>query len=148
MKTFSSNVNSVLLYGCEIWRVTKKCINSLQPFIKKCLRRILRIFCPTIVTNENLQKLPKEEPVATAIKRRKWKMIGHTLRKDQSEIERQALDWNPQGKQRRCRPRTIWQRTIEEEARKARKTWREVKSLAVNRVCWRCFVEALCSKTE
>jgi hypothetical protein len=32
-----------------------------------------------VVTNENLWKLAKEEPVAAAIKR--WKWIGHTLRK-------------------------------------------------------------------
>jgi hypothetical protein len=52
MKIFSSNVKSVLLYGCETWKVTKKIINSLQAFINKCLRRILRIFWPTVVTNE------------------------------------------------------------------------------------------------
>jgi hypothetical protein len=102
---------------------------------------------PSVVTNKNLWKLAKEDPVATEI-RRKWKWIGHALRKDQSETERQALDWNPQEKRRRGRPRTTWLRTVEEEARIAGKTCREVKSLAGNRVLWRCFVEALCSKTE
>jgi hypothetical protein len=36
------------------------------------------------------------------IKRRKWNWIGHTLRKGNEAIEREALDWNPQGKQNRC----------------------------------------------
>jgi hypothetical protein len=49
--------------------------NSLQAFINKCLRRILCILLPVVVTNENLWKLAKEEPVATAIKRGKWKWI-------------------------------------------------------------------------
>jgi hypothetical protein len=90
-----------------------------------------------VVTNEYLWKLAKEEPVATAIKRRKWKWIEHTLRKEQSAIERQALNWNPQGQRRRGRSRT-WRRPVEEEARKAGKIQRDVKSLAGNRVRWRC----------
>jgi hypothetical protein len=47
------NVKSALLYGCETWKVTNKIIDSLQAFINKCLRRILHIFWPTVVTNEN-----------------------------------------------------------------------------------------------
>jgi hypothetical protein len=61
------------LYGCETWKVSKEITNTLQVFINKCLRRILRIFWPTADTNENLWKLAKEDPVATPIKRRKWK---------------------------------------------------------------------------
>jgi hypothetical protein len=80
-------------------------------------------------------------------KKRKWKWIGHTLRRDQSATERQALDWNLQGKWRWRRPRRTWQRCVE-EVRKARETCREVKSLAGNRIHWRCFVEALCSRTS
>jgi hypothetical protein len=101
-----------------------------------------------VVTNEYLWILAKEEPEATAIKRRKWKRIGHTLRKDEIVREKQALDWNPQGQRRRGKPRTTLRRTVEDEIRKSGKIWREVKSLAGNRVRWRYFVEALCSKTE
>jgi hypothetical protein len=60
MKILSSNVKSILLYGCETWKVTKKIINSLQTFIKNPVRRILRIFWPTVVTNKNVWKLAKE----------------------------------------------------------------------------------------
>jgi hypothetical protein len=70
----------------------KKIINFLQAFINKCLRRILCIFQPTVVTNENLWKVAKEEPVATAIKKRKWKRIGHTPCKNQIATEGQALE--------------------------------------------------------
>jgi hypothetical protein len=68
IKIFSNNVKSVLLYGCETWKVAKKIINSLQTFINKYL---LHNFWPVVVTNENLWKLAKEESVATTIKRRK-----------------------------------------------------------------------------
>jgi hypothetical protein len=36
----------------------------------------------------------------------------------------------------------------EEEAEIVGKTWREVRTFPGNRVCWCCFVEALCSEVE
>jgi hypothetical protein len=41
--------------------------------------------------------MAKNKPVIQQIKERKWKWIGHTLRKDSQAIERQVLNWNPQG---------------------------------------------------
>jgi len=38
--------------------------------------------------------------------------VGHTLRRDPTSIIRQALDWNPQGKCRRCRSTTTWRRSL------------------------------------
>ena len=41
-----------------------------------------------------------EEPVSKQFKRRKWRWIDHTLRKDDTSIEKQALDWNLQGERK------------------------------------------------
>jgi hypothetical protein len=41
--------------------------------------------------------MAKEKPIIPQIKERKWKWIGHTLRKDSQVIEREVLNWNPQG---------------------------------------------------
>jgi hypothetical protein len=88
-----------------------------------------------------------ETPVEPQIKKRKWKWIGHTVRKDENEVERIALDWNPKGTRKRGRPKKTWRRSIMEEARKEGKTWREVKRLAADRSRWKSFVAALCSST-
>ena len=37
--------------------------------------------------------------------KRKYKWLGHTLRKHDSEIPKQALVWNPPSTRRRGRPR-------------------------------------------
>nr|KAG5706735.1 hypothetical protein BaRGS_007238 [Batillaria attramentaria] len=37
-------------------------------------------------------------------RQRKWRWVGHTLRKEPCNITRQALVWNPQGKRKRGRP--------------------------------------------
>jgi hypothetical protein len=57
---------------------------------------ILRIWWPKIISNKELWETTWQIPVSSEIKMRKW--IGHTLRKDQNNITRQGLDWNPQGK--------------------------------------------------
>ncbi|PZC71361.1 hypothetical protein B5X24_HaOG213580 [Helicoverpa armigera] len=78
------------------------------------------------------------------IKRRKWNWIGHTLRRYPDHIPRQALDWNPQGKRKRGRPKQSWRRTIIAEAATMGRTWSEIKREAQDRTRWRSTVDALC----
>ena len=69
---------------------------------------------------------------------------GHTLRKETGEIEKTALDWNPQGYRRRGRPKRTWRRTIEYEI-STRRSWNEGKGIAGDRNAWKLFMDALCS---
>jgi hypothetical protein len=50
-----------------------------------------------VISNE-LWRRRGETEISIQIKRRKWNSIGHTLRKGNEAIEREALDWNLQGK--------------------------------------------------
>ena len=145
MKVFRSNVISVLLYGCETWKVTATTTQRLQVFVNRCLSRILRIRWPDRITNAELHKICEFDELRRMVKRRKWSWIGHTLRRSIEEIARQALDWNPQGNRRRGRPRQTWRRSVLDEASAAGKQWKEVKALAQNRVRWRSFIDALCT---
>ena len=52
LQLFNSNVKSVLLFGSETWRTSKSMLRKVQAFIKKCLRRILRIRWPEKIGNE------------------------------------------------------------------------------------------------
>ena len=44
LRIFRSNVKTVLLYGSETWRTTKRIQSRIQSFVNSCLRRILG-FC-------------------------------------------------------------------------------------------------------
>jgi hypothetical protein len=144
---FNSNVKAILLYGCETWKVTSSITQKLQSFINRCLRRILNVRWPDVISNIMLWETTGETPVEFQIKKRKWKWIGHSIRKDENAVERIALDWNPQGTRKRGRPKKTWRRSVMEEARKEGKTWREVKRLAADRSRWKSLVAALCSST-
>ena len=146
LRIFNTNVKSVLLYGSETWRVTKANSTKLQTFINKCLRSIMGIHCPEVITNEELWTTTEQERINIQIRRRTWGWIGHTLRKPNCNVTKQALRWNPQGKRSRGRPRNSWRRTVDNEAKNAGYTWWQLEKLAKNRSRWRAIVsEDLCS---
>lgn len=142
---FNSNVKAILLYGSETWRITNTSCSKIQTFLNKCLRQILRLKWFDKVSNQDLWKRANQEPIVVQIRRRKWRWVGHTLRKSQSNVTRQSLQWNPQGKRRRGRPKQTWSRSLLDELKAAGQTWETAKSSARDRRKWRQFVEALCS---
>jgi hypothetical protein len=86
----------------------------------------------------------EETEISTQISRRKWNWIAHTLRKRHDTIEKEVLDWNPQGQWRRGKPKQTWRRSVHSEALGEGKSGGEVKQLARNRIRRRCFVDTLC----
>jgi hypothetical protein len=81
-------------------------VQKLQAFVNRCLRKILRIWWPNRISNEEVWRKTNHGPINIIIKRRKWKWIGHTLRKPQDDITRQALEWNPTGKKKKGKAMT------------------------------------------
>ena len=142
LRIFNSNVKSVLLYGCETWNASQTCIKRIQVFINKCLRRLLKIRWTDKVTNEEVFRRTGQGPVGVEVGKRRWRWIGHTLRKPGCTT-RKVLDWNPQGKRSRGRPRGTWRRVTENDVQRSGKTWNSVKKLAQDRERWRVFVRGL-----
>jgi hypothetical protein len=73
---------------------------KMQTFVNRCLRYILRIWWPNIIYNKDLWRVTGQEDINLEIIKRKFRWIGHTLRKEYGEIPKTALLWNPQGKGR------------------------------------------------
>ena len=84
-------------------------------------------YWPEVISNKDLWIRTGQEPNITTIKRRRWKWIGHTLRKGERNIARHAMDWNPQGTPKRGRPRTTWRRSIQKDLKEINMTWCEAK---------------------
>jgi hypothetical protein len=80
-------------------------------FVNRCLRYIVRIWWPNIISNKDLWKVTGQEDVNLEIRKRKFRWIGHTLRKEDGEIPKAALLWNPQGSRKRGRPKISWRRS-------------------------------------
>ena len=143
LRIYQSCVISTLLYGSECWRMTESDLNKLSTFHTKNLRRILRIFWPNTISNQQLLDQCNQESMETIIMRRRWKWLGHVMRKDEGNITRTALHWTPEGRRKRGRPKNTWRRTVEGEVKSLRHTWGTIQKLAQNREEWRSFVAAL-----
>jgi len=133
LRIFRINVKLKLLHGSETRKEMKTTISKLQTFVNRCLRRILNIHWPEVISNEELWRRTEETEMSTQNERRKWNWIGRTLREGNEAIEREALDWNPQAKSTRGRPRHTWRRSVHNEALAKTKRRNEVKRMAGNR---------------
>ena len=65
-------LKSILLYGSETWRLTKKIISQLQTFTNRRLRYILGVWWPKKISNEELWQHTKQGRIEVTIPRRKW----------------------------------------------------------------------------
>jgi hypothetical protein len=81
-KIFNACVKSVLLYGCETWLVTSEIRHKMQTFVNRCLRDILRIWWPNIISNTDLWRVTGQEDINLETGKRKFRWISHTLRKE------------------------------------------------------------------
>ena len=143
LKLYQSCVLSTLLYGSECWRTTQSDLDKLSTFHTKNLRRILKIFWPNTISNQELLTQCNQESMDTIMMRRRWRWIGHVMRREQGSITRTALHWTPEGKRKRGRPKTTWRRTVENEMKSLDHSWNSMQRLAQNRQEWRSFVAAL-----
>ena len=137
---------SMLLYGCETWKMTKEEEKNLDIFQTKCHRRIYRIRWQQHVTNKEVLEMAGAEPISEEVRRKRWYWIGCDLRKEVNNDCAVALGWKPEGKRNRGRPKTTWCRTVEKERdRQGWKSWTRTRQAANNRQQWREDVRALCA---
>ena len=73
-------------------------MKKVQTFINTCLKTILWLRWPDRIGNEELWQCTKRQPADKEILQRCWRWLGQTVHKPASNITRQALTWNPQGK--------------------------------------------------
>ena len=115
-------------------------------FANRCLRKILKLkWTDKKKRNEQLWERTGQVPIQNEIGRRRWKWVGHTLRKGKNSITRQALQWNPQGSRGRGRPWETWRRCMEREMKDVGMTWMALSKKVQDRDVWRMFVCGLYS---
>ncbi|VDP17425.1 unnamed protein product [Schistosoma margrebowiei] len=134
VRIFNTNVKEVLLYGAETWGTTTTTIKKVQVFINSCLRKILNIRWADTISNSLLWERTNQLPAEEEIRKRRCKWIGHTLRKSSNCITRQALTLNPEGKQKRGRPKNTLRRIIEADMKTMNYDWTELERIAQDRV--------------
>ena len=106
-----------------------------------------KVYIKNMVAKYYIQQRPMESKRTRRYKcrnkkKRKFRWIGHTLRREDGEIPKAALLWNPQGNRKRGRPRNSWRRSVIKEAGRS---WNELRFLAADRQKWKGLMDNLCS---
>ena len=136
IKIFKSNVLSVLLYGSETWKLTDDQLNKLKVFQTTYTRRIMNVKWFHRVTNKDLLKRSRQDDMGEIMERRRWKYVGHVLRRRGAPTE-VSLGWAPEGKRRPGRPKQTWRRAmLKRLTTSGVKSWSEAAELAKDRLKW------------
>jgi hypothetical protein len=134
------------MYGCETWKINKGNEKRIDVFQDNSLRRILKIKCQDRTTTSEILRLSSMRPLNQEIKYRRWKVIGHILRKYHNNDCKIALSWTFEGRRKRGRPKTMWRRiTVEEREEIGWRSWAEARVAAAIKDGWRRSVDALCA---
>ena len=96
LKLYQSCVLSTRLYGSECWRMTEYDLAKLSSLNTTSLRKSQRIFRPRTISNPDLSARCQQKDMETIITRKRWRWIGHVLRKDVNSIAKVAIHWTPE----------------------------------------------------
>jgi len=105
------------MYGAEMWRITAVDMSKLDGFQRISMRKILRVFRPNQISNEECAQVDQytASVCGMEIRIRRRRCIRHVLRRDISNITRTKMIWVAEGKRRPCRPRRTWRMRAERE---------------------------------
>ena len=107
-----------LLYNSAAWGLSKSLANELDRFHRKQLRSLIGVTYPNKITNNELYRLSKEEPLSASAERARLRMLGHVLRLPENTPARIAMKGYVDGNQRghRGRPPTTLANVIQNDA--------------------------------
>ena len=75
----------------------------------------MKIFWLNKISNKDLHNITNTKDMETLLIQKRWRWLGHVLRKPSEDMTKVALRWTPEAKRKRGRPKTTWRRTIENE---------------------------------
>ena len=84
--------------------------------------------------------------VTTVIRKSRWRYVGHTLRRNDQRISKQAFKWDAKDSRKRGQPKEILKRTMLREAKNiGLSSMEEIERVAQDRAVWRNCLQALCN---
>jgi len=110
-KLFNQCILPVMTYGCQTWVLRKAQFHRLQVTQRKMERIMLGITLLDKVRNTSIRDKTKITDVAAFCKKLKWEFAGQIAR-GPGNWTTDLLNWTPEGKRGRGRPRPGWEDEI------------------------------------
>ena len=135
LRFFRAAVESILLYGCATWSLSKAEEKSLDGCYTRMLRKVYNMDSQAKVPNSSLYRGLR--PISETIRTRRLKLAGHTFR-DKTSPAHHTVTWVPHhGSRSRGRPTTTFVDTLLRDTNLA--TTAELEACMENRDVWRCL---------
>lgn len=127
-------VETVLMYGCEVWAIKEEDKKKITSVEMDYLRRSARRSRLEKIRNEQIRnEMAANESVIERIEKRSLKWFGHLLRMDDTRWPKRIFKWRPAGKNKKGRPRKSWNEGI----RRAMRERNMDEEMAHNREAWK-----------
>jgi hypothetical protein len=140
LRYFRAAVETILLYGCATWSLTKAEEKSLNGTYTRMLRKVYNIDGHTNINNTELYG--GLSVISATIKRRRLKLAGHTFR-DKSSPAHLTVTWDPHhGQASRGRPTTTFVDLLLRDTGLANTA--ELESCMADRAQWRVIIKSRC----
>ena len=101
-------IQSILMYGAEVWQITTREINKILSTEMDALRRSVRKSRMERIKNEHIKEIigVKEKPdIIDIIERKRLQWYGHVKRMQEERIPKLIMEWIPGERRKTGRPR-------------------------------------------
>ena len=130
IRIFKSTAESILLYGCESWTMTKTLVKKVDGTYTRMLRRVKNVSWRAHMSNEQLYgPIPK---LSATIMRRRLTLAGHVSR--HNEPAGSLIFWSPEEPRRRGRPNTTLKDVLKSDTGLSND---EMRAAMADRLIWK-----------
>ena len=133
-----SIVDSIMLYGSELWTLGQVAWKKVEALEMDCLRSVCGLRRVDKVPNrEILDRCKKEVRVGEKMSRAILRWYGHVERMEKGRMTRRMYEAKVEGKRERGRPRRRWRECIKERVGGKGLGMEEAGELVEDRRGWR-----------
>ena len=101
------------VYCAETWSMTEANRKRLEAIHHTCLRQLLNVTWKDKVRNETIRDNTGQDMLEVTVRKRRLRWFGHVQQMEDSRRAKQALEWIPDEKKKRGRPRITWRDSLE-----------------------------------
>jgi len=108
---YQTIIQSILVYGAEVWQIASREINKILSTEMDVLRRLTRKSSMERIKNEHIKEIMEvkgKSDIIDIIEQKRLQWYGHVKRMPEERIPKLIMDWIPWERRKRGRPRKTW----------------------------------------
>ncbi|XP_045480901.1 uncharacterized protein LOC123685289 [Harmonia axyridis] len=117
-RIYNTTIKSIVTYGSEVWQLKASAEKTLEATEMDFWRRAAGRSKLERFTNNRIREIMGVTHTITQdIKINQLRWYGHVRRMEDQRLPKQILDWTPQGRRKKRRPRKSWREGFNREIR-------------------------------